>query len=109
MPCDLELTGVTENTVSLKWVEPEDDGGSPLTGYILERREATRKKWGNGMETEEMEYTITGLTENKPYYVRVAAKNDIGTGPFAEYPETITPKCPHGEILAYYMLGLFLV
>ena len=49
------------------------------------------------MDTEETEFTIKGLVENKAYYVRVAAQNDIGTGLFAEYPEPITAKCPHGE------------
>ena len=42
---DLKVAGVTEKTVSLKWSEPESDGGSDITGYIVEERETARSTW----------------------------------------------------------------
>lgn len=104
VPRDLTLTSVTEDSVSLQWSEPEDDGGSVVTGYTVERRESSRTSWTNGMDTTDQHITVTGLTENKTYMLRVAAKNDIGTGPFAEYPEGVTAKCPHGQLYTLYCI-----
>ena len=36
-PCrDLKTPEVTESSVSLEWVMPEDDGGAPVNSYILQ-------------------------------------------------------------------------
>ena len=83
--------------MSLTWNEPEDNGGSDVTGYVLERREASRKGWNNKQETTELEITFTKLIEGKQYYFRVAAVNEVGQGPFAETEEPVTAKCPFGD------------
>lgn len=41
-PRNLTVTDVAEDSVSISWEIPEDDGGSPITGYIVEKRDATR-------------------------------------------------------------------
>ena len=41
-PKNLTADEVTESTVCLSWDIPEDDGGSPITGYLVEKRDATR-------------------------------------------------------------------
>ena len=51
-PIDLGKTAVTENSVSLKWDEPEDDGGRDITNYVIERRETTRSTWNNSMDSK---------------------------------------------------------
>jgi len=37
--------GTTENTISLAWEPPTKDGGRPIKGYIVEKREKGSKKW----------------------------------------------------------------
>lgn len=37
--------GTTENTISLSWEPPTKDGGKPIKGYIVEKREKGSKKW----------------------------------------------------------------
>ncbi len=62
------------------WTAPEDDGGSPVTGYELQYRT------GNGSWTEiapapgKHDHSIDGLTNDADYEVRVRAVNEIGNG-----------------------------
>lgn len=44
-PTDLKSAGTTKSTVTLQWKQPEDDGGSEITGYILQKRELRRQVW----------------------------------------------------------------
>ena len=37
--------GTTEETISLSWEPPTRDGGRPIKGYIVEKREKGAKKW----------------------------------------------------------------
>lgn len=38
-PASLRLTSITKDSVTLAWEAPERDGGSALTGYIIEKRD----------------------------------------------------------------------
>ena len=65
--------------LTVAWVAPSDNG-SPITGYrvIYSPDNATWSNWshsGTGVTT-----TITGLTNNQTYYVRVQATNGRATG-----------------------------
>lgn len=44
-PRELKVVEVTRDTVQLTWEAPEDDGGSPVTGYVIEKRDISRKAW----------------------------------------------------------------
>ncbi len=85
-PAKMEKPTVTGGTkqITVTWTAP-DDGGSPITGYIL--------KYGTGNlslnQTKEvsgasLSTTITNLYANKTYYVSIAAKNAIGIGAYSE-------------------------
>lgn len=37
--------------VSLKWDPPKSDGGAPITGYIIEKKEKTSTSWDKIHET----------------------------------------------------------
>jgi len=45
------------DTVTLRWEPPEDDGGSPVTGYLISLRDLQSKQW------DEVE-TLPGATKN---------------------------------------------
>ena len=98
-PQNLGVTNYTENSVSIKYEPPEDDGGTEVTGYVIERREAKRTNWNNAMSSPDLDYTITKLTKGKQYYFRVAAENKMGVGPFVETQEPVTAKSAFGELL----------
>lgn len=40
-----ECKGTTEDSITLSWSPPRKDGGSPISGYRLEKREKGDKKW----------------------------------------------------------------
>lgn len=44
-PKDLKVAEVTRKHVHLMWEAPDHDGGSPITGYQVEKREVSRKTW----------------------------------------------------------------
>ena len=44
-PLNLVQDETSETTVQLSWQPPSDDGGSDVTGYVIERRDAKRTSW----------------------------------------------------------------
>uniref|UniRef100_A0A8C3GG30 Titin n=1 Tax=Cairina moschata TaxID=8855 RepID=A0A8C3GG30_CAIMO len=70
---------ITENAATVSWTLPKSDGGTPITGYVLERREASGK-WVRVNKTPilDMKYRVTGLFEGNTYEFRVFAENMVG-------------------------------
>ncbi|KAL8579176.1 hypothetical protein ACOMHN_010760 [Nucella lapillus] len=81
-----KCTGTTEDSITLEWSLPKNDGGSPIYGYILEKREKGDKRWTKAslQEVPDNEYTVKGLMEGREYEFRVAAVNAAGIGDFSE-------------------------
>jgi len=72
--------------VDLVWKPPINDGGSPITGYVVEKREKGTDKWIKGTEVsapgfgEECKATVPNLNENCEYEFRIKAINAAGPG-----------------------------
>ena len=96
-PQNLSTTGLTESTVGLKWEPPELDGGSPITGYVVEMRPTSKKAWTKVEDTKSLELTASKLSEGTEYLFRVAAQNAVGIGDFAELEKGVIPKGQFGE------------
>lgn len=86
---------LTTDSCKLTWFTPEDDGGSAITNYIIEKREADRRGYTS------VSYTVTrnnavvqGLVDGKGYFFRIAAENIIGRGPFVDTPSQVMVKDP---------------
>ena len=85
--------------LDLHWEAPGSDGGSPVTGYRVQWKEAA-DGWDAPEDVSEetvtgTSHTLTGLTGGVEYAVRVIATNDVGDGPAsvavaAEAPERET-------------------
>ena len=76
------MTGRTPDSAEIRWSPPDDVGGSPLQGYVVEVREGSRSYWRRlatvGPAT--MSYTLRDLSPGAEYVVRILAKNDEGEG-----------------------------
>ncbi len=91
----IEVTDVTPETCSLSWKPPLDDGGSPITNYIVEKREATSGNWVkvSGF-VRNCHYDVIGLEPNKKYFFRIRAENQYGVSDPLDTDTAITAKFP---------------
>jgi titin len=96
-PENLAVSSTTENTVSLRWSEPSDNGGCLITQYVIEKREGNKRTWQREGTTSDSEYTAIALTAGQSYGFQVAAENEVGVGPFVELPKSVIPKSQFGE------------
>jgi large repetitive protein len=76
-----------DEMLSVTWAAPVDDGGTPVTDYVIEysTNAVTWFVHSDGVSTD-TDTTIAGLTNGTPHLVRVAARNTVGTGEYATAP-----------------------
>lgn len=77
-PNRLDVIDTTATTAYLAWLKPEHDGGSRVTGYIVEFRVKGTPNWLVAGQTKSLKMVVEGLTENTEYQFRVKAQNDSG-------------------------------
>lgn len=89
-----EVTDWDKDHVDLRWIPPTKDGGSPITGYIIEKREKGSPKWVKAGEVgpHETKGTASDLDEGVEYEFRVRAVNAAGPGQPSEASESVITK-----------------
>lgn len=92
-PGNLRATDWDKDHVDLKWEPPKVDGGSPITGYVVE----VKDKFGNWEKAVTVpagvtSATVPGLTEGEPYVFQVRAINAAGPGEASDPTPTIWAK-----------------
>jgi titin len=94
----------------LTWEESEDDGGSPITGYCIEKCEERRAaSWDEVclMGFEERKAIVNRLIDGAKYRFRVSAENKYGRSEPCESIEAILIKSPFGKICLIVILEKF--
>lgn len=76
------VTDYDTNFVELQWSRPDHDGGSPITGYVIEKRDKYSPTWEKCAEVEGDVNTgrVDDLVEGTHYEFRVRAVNKAGPG-----------------------------
>ena len=104
-PATLKVTKVGVNSISIEWSQPASDLGSPVTGYVIEKKTTSTSLWIKAYEgtIKGTEYTIGDLTGGHEYEFRVAAVNKAGQGPFSKpsQPTLYKPPCSKYENLTH--------
>ena len=97
----LNVSPHDNGALAVSWEAPASDGGSEITGYRVQWKEAAGS-WDTPADVSETTvtgttHTITGLTDGVHYTVRVIAVNDLGdSGPSEEATGTPRETDPPG-------------
>uniref|UniRef100_A0A8C4QF40 Fibronectin type-III domain-containing protein n=1 Tax=Eptatretus burgeri TaxID=7764 RepID=A0A8C4QF40_EPTBU len=102
----INVSSMTVESCVLSWNEPEDDGGSPITNYIVEKRESGSSFWQLvNSSVKRTQIKVTHLAKYMEYTFRVTAENRFGcsravesNAVIAEHP-FLPPSAPtHPEV-----------
>ncbi|XP_039503266.1 immunoglobulin-like and fibronectin type III domain-containing protein 1 [Pimephales promelas] len=73
----LEVNESTSAVLELKWNPPKDDGGSPVTNYIIERQQVGQNTWKKigDISTNHLTFRDRSVSLGKRYIYRIYAEN----------------------------------
>uniref|UniRef100_A0A3B3TL11 Titin n=1 Tax=Poecilia latipinna TaxID=48699 RepID=A0A3B3TL11_9TELE len=85
-PAGVDVTDITGDSMTLTWCKPANDGGSPIAGYVIERREKTGMRWirVNRDLVKDVTMVVTKLRKGCEYDFKVYAENAAGLSPPSE-------------------------
>ncbi|XP_077994335.1 myomesin-2-like [Glandiceps talaboti] len=96
-PIKPAVTDFTKNTATITWSEPESDGGSAITKYLIQSLENITNQWKTvtSVSYTELRLFVDGLIEGCTYQFRVAAQNMTVVGEFSEPSNPIVTRPSH--------------
>lgn len=73
-------------SVEFKWKPPKDDGGCPITNYIIQRQQVGRNKWLNLSEIpgSNPSYKDSDVDPGRRYSYRISARNAEGVSDYLQ-------------------------
>ena len=101
-PRSLRVKDYWTDYITVMWDRPESDGGSPITSYIIEKRDVSRPTWlkAGNVDADCTEFKATNLFEGVDYSFRVYAVNKVGPSKqAAELDQPCKAKMPFGKFI----------
>lgn len=97
-PLNCRINKTNKDCMFVAWDKPEKDGGSPITGYYIERKERNSLLWVKANDTvvRSTEYPCASLIEGLEYTFRVSAINRAGQGKASKKTDFVTARTPIG-------------
>lgn len=91
-PLLIPLSDLQPDVVNLRWERPRLDGGSPITGYIVEHRRMGSPHWvkATPIPVTRCDISISGLEPGWRYQFRVFAENVVGRSEPSELSDILT-------------------
>jgi len=97
-PVDVQASDVTKDSALVTWKAPESDGGTPITGYVVERSLAASARWlrvnKQLVAGAELQLKVEELVEDNEYIFRVVAENKVGPGDPSEPTKPVMARDP---------------
>lgn len=93
----LEVMDIYADRCALMWDKPKEDGGSPITHYIVEKLDMEKGEWEKVCDTEDMEIDVSDLTPGHKYQFRVSAVNSEGISEPLATDGAVLAKDPWGK------------
>lgn len=105
------VTDWDKDHVDLQWNPPKSDGGSPITGYIIQKKEKGSPYWTNAahVPSNKTSATVPDLTEGQEYEFRVIATNTAGQSEPSEPSDLVTAKARFRELFKYTLVNIHYV
>lgn len=100
---------IDKDSLKLQWEAPENDGGTPIQKYIVERRDKSEREWTEVGTEPAVEgksvYTLLdqNVVEGKEYYYRVRAVNKAGPGDPCDHGRAFKIVAKPGKILQFFV------
>ncbi len=92
-PQNLQASAVSSSQINLSWSAPSNNGGSPVTGYMIERSKDNGITWSTIVSNTGSASTIyldAGLVHSTTYTYQVSAINSAGTSVSSNTASAIT-------------------
>ena len=90
--------------MTLKWSPPAKDGGCPVKGYIVEKRDTFKRVYTQVGKTAMCEFRVPRLVAGNEYVFQVSAENEVGVGEAAEVSQGLDARTAFGELSAFIAL-----
>ncbi|CAD5121391.1 DgyrCDS9913 [Dimorphilus gyrociliatus] len=95
-PSNFHVVSYNVDKIKIEWEKPEDDGGSPIERFVIEKREISRPIWlqSGAVPANVTTFTLDNLFEGESYLFRIAAENKAGRSVYLENEDPVTAKLP---------------
>lgn len=81
----MEIIESSSTCIDFKWRVPKDNGGCPITNYILERQQIGRNSWKKlGKIGPEPKYRDTDVDHGRKYCYHIRAESDYDVSEMME-------------------------
>ena len=98
-----EILAVGKDFATIEWLKPENDGGSEVTNYLIEREERKSIRWvkvNRDSILKDTSFKVTDLQEGNIYQFRVTAMNAAGDSEPSEVSMYAVCRVPTGTSFA---------
>ena len=110
-PRNLNPEEVRAEHVKLSWDPPQDDGGTPITGYLVRYMDIDSGEWATACTTSSCNATAKGLKPGHLYQFEVSAINKEGQSEPILTTDPILAENPYSKFLSiiinYYNHKIF--